>query len=294
MTKTWASDIVTPVKPESHMTGRDRSGGLTLIELLVVIAIIAILASMLIPSLSKAKESARSSKCLNNLRQLAIANTIYALDFNDQTVPLILQLGDGRMRLWMANWPFRKLIGYGDHANSVVQTPIPYRCPSDFQIFQPNRYSYLNDPNLPNDKNTSTLVSYSYNFEDWAPSDGRSWFTAIQETSSHKLSQLPSPARSMIFHDGQDWWSRWSSADPAKAWNILHDKGSVGDYQALGMGGPTFYRHAQAANFSFYDGHAQKLPSQKAFIPQNFYTQDKIPGMWVANPGLWNKNRMAP
>jgi type I site-specific restriction-modification system R (restriction) subunit len=31
----------------------------------------------------------------------------------------------------------------------------------------------------------------------------------------------------MIFHDGQDWWSRWSSADPSKAWNILKDKGSV-------------------------------------------------------------------
>lgn len=294
MTNNFRTGKLDGMKCLSQNSVRDREMGFSLIELLVVIAIVAILASMLIPTLSKAKESGRSASCLNNLRQLSIANTIYALDYNDQTVPLIMQLGEGRVRLWMGNWPFRKLIGYGDYANSVVQTPIPYRCPSDFQIFQPNRYSYLNDPNLPNERNTSTLVSYSYNFEDWAPSDGRSWFTAVQETSSHKLSQLPSPARSMIFHDGQDWWSRWSSADPSKAWNILRDKGSVGDYQALGMGGPTFYRHAQAANFSFYDGHAQKLPTQKAFIPHNFYTQDKIPGMWVANPGLWNKNRMAP
>src|SRR5438105_476940 len=65
-------------------TEQRRAPAFTLIELLVVIAIIAILAALLLPALAKAKEKAKRTACLNNIKQVSLCFLGYAYDFNDK------------------------------------------------------------------------------------------------------------------------------------------------------------------------------------------------------------------
>jgi len=92
--------------------------GFTLIELLVVIAIIATLAAILFPAFARAREKARETSCLSNLKQIGLAELMYVHDYDE-------------VLLFAMNWDGQQMVSYFDLLLPYARNEQIFICPSD-------------------------------------------------------------------------------------------------------------------------------------------------------------------
>jgi len=116
--------------------------GFTLVEVLVVIAIITILAAMLLPTLSKAREKARSAQCISNLHQIYLALSIYADDYNE-----LYPRASGTIA-WDETDPVDGTYGWMQQLFPYVKKKEVYCCPSlqnltNYGYFLGTRAAYI-------------------------------------------------------------------------------------------------------------------------------------------------------
>ena len=231
------------------MKSQNRAG-FTLIELLVVIAIIAILAALLFPALASAKASAKRMVCLNNLKQLAIAWTMYNGDHSGQLVscvpyhlPIVTNLN-----AWAVGnaQTVPQDPSYGQLDPGVVDATNP-AC-----ITRGTLYAYTKSPGIYRcslDDRTLGGVPYvrTYSMNNWmnglSPAD---WLPDLSPTNMvyTRESALPAPSKLFVFMDEDQ-----DSINDAMFVVILDPGYGMNDY-------PTRI-HKTAYPLSFADGHAE-------------------------------------
>ena len=197
---------------ERHVSCRTQGGGFTLIELLVVVAIIGILASLLLPALSKAKAQAQRVHCSGNQRQLALTWLLYAGDHNERVVPNGESAAEDRDQptLWVfggshPNTPaFTNNVYLQDARHAAfapyLTAPAVYRCPADKgKLYVLGGKALLGGPDVPRNR------SYSMNgYVGATPelADTPEYITPMFATF-RKTSDIitPTPAQLFLFQD---------------------------------------------------------------------------------------------
>jgi len=241
------------------MPGRNKvvRRGFTLIELLVVIAIIAILAAILFPVFAQAREKARQTTCISNMKQILTAAQMYTQDYDER-------LNRIRCHSFPAqgnNWAW----GAEDMLNPYIKNDQLWTCPSDGFVRDDCDPSY------------GTPISYSFTHYQSGYDDGSvGGYTATfglhayySAQNSKALSEVGKPAETISlfelwttasYTEGYAYW-RWDVRNVASpAWPTAPDSfGFTWCSSKPGAARMTIGAHNGLTNFGFADGHVKTM-----------------------------------
>ncbi len=241
----------------TRLPGRPK-GGFTLIELLVVIAIIAILAGMLLPALARAKSKATGIVCMNNTKQLMLANHMYQGDNNDK-FPGAYHGGfvpgaNARERPWVTGWL--------DWSTSPDNTNTLYLTDPRYAVLAPYFASARNIYKCPADKNVSPAQR------------ARGWTERVRSVSGNiyigegngwtTLGGGPSGPNNLQMYRGAARAADLIIPGPSQTWvyvdehpDSINDAGCFPPNTPTNMPDAPATYHNMAAGFAFADGHSE-------------------------------------